>query len=229
MTPPHASSPVRSAEQRREGSARVGRRTFGPVVLVGLASAVLLAVAAARVWVSHSLTVGGRDAGIDLVGSDLGKEALAAPLAYVLLVGWGVVLVTRGAVRRVAAVVVVLVALGLLVDVVLGGFGLADDVRSAFASQTKAGARLHTGFTAWYWVALAAAVVALIDTLVALRVVGTWPTMGRRYDAPSAQSDAPRAVARPDADPDDPEGGNRALWKAIDEGDDPTTPGERDR
>jgi hypothetical protein len=66
--------------------------------------------------------------------------------------------------------------------------------------------------TAWSWAGLAGALLALAAAALAVRDVGRWPQMGRRYDAPGA--DAP--------EPKPGEQSNLDIWKAMDEGRDPT-------
>ena len=142
---------------------------------------------------------------------------LAGALSFVLLAGWGVLLVTRGVVRRIFAVVGVLASLGLAASVVYALVALPDDVAGRFPG---AGVQVSTGFSAWLWAGVVAVLVSLVATVLAVRLVPAWPEMGRRYDAPGDPRGA-AAPARP-VDPDDPEAGNLELWKAIDEGQDPT-------
>ena len=52
----------------------------------------------------------------------------------------------------------------------------------------------------------------MLSTLAAVRLTPSWPEMGTRYDSPTGE------VA-----PVEPEG-NLELWKALDEGHDPTEP-----
>jgi hypothetical protein len=47
--------------------------------------------------------------------------------------------------------------------------------------------------------------------------VGRWPEMGRRYDAPAARAVAPGGGPAEEQE-------NLELWKALDEGRDPTDP-----
>src|SRR4051812_39678214 len=89
------------------------RRTFGPVVLLGLAGGTLAAVAGEKPAVSGSgaaaRAISGR-----LVSFDAHMPLVTA-LALVVLACWGVVLVTRGRVRRGVAVLSTLAAAGALV------------------------------------------------------------------------------------------------------------------
>ena len=68
--------------------------------------------------------------------------------------------------------------------------------------------------TGWYWVAALALSLTVLTTVVAVRLVPGWPEMGRRYDAPAHAAGAPTAA------PEERE--NLDLWKAMDEGRDPT-------
>jgi uncharacterized membrane protein (TIGR02234 family) len=191
------------------------RTGFGPVVLAGLASAVLAAVAGTRAWVEGtsgqlSTETAGDAAVVGSVLADgIGEMPLAAALSLVVLAGWGVVLVTRGRFRRLVMAVAALAAVGLLVTTVWAFFTLQDSVgeqlRDASGQDTSA---VH--LTGWYAAACVAAVGCVVTTLLAVRLVPAWPEMGRRYDAPVGE-----------AAPAEPEG-NLEIWKALDEGHDPT-------
>jgi uncharacterized membrane protein (TIGR02234 family) len=68
--------------------------------------------------------------------------------------------------------------------------------------------------TAWWYVALFAAVLALAGAALAVRYAGTWPEMGSKYDAPTAHTVTPDPSQMEELD----------LWRAIDQGRDPTDP-----
>jgi len=178
------------------------RRTFGPVVLLGLASTGLTAAAANQTWA----TVGGPSA--DMSGGTVAgaQMPLALSLSLAVLAGWGVLLVLRGVVRLVVALLVLLGSVGATVTVVVGHWAVADDLRSELA----AGADGPVAFKGWYWVALVCSVVAVAAAALAVRFVRDWPEMGSKYDAPGAAGVTP--------EPETP----LELWKAIDEGRDPT-------
>ncbi|WP_107772648.1 Trp biosynthesis-associated membrane protein [Nocardioides sediminis] len=199
-----------------EQDAPVERRTgFGPVVLAGLASGALAAVAGTRAWVEGSSgrlsTETAGDAAVvgSAVAAGIGEMPLAGALSLVVLAGWGVVLVTRGRLRRAVMGVAALAAVGLLVTTVWAFFTLQDSV----AQQLQAASGEDTSavhLTGWYAAACVAAVGCVVTTLLAVRLVPAWPEMGRRYDAPAG-----------DAAPAEPQG-NLEIWKALDEGHDPT-------
>lgn len=187
-----------------------GRRSFGPVVLAGLAGSGLAALGTTRVWfepvtrdplgtVSNPLLVEVQASG--------GQVPLATSLALVCLAGWGVLLVTRGRVRRAAAL------LGLAAAVTLLG-AWAWSWRSVPEALRQDGERLGIVGTdgtptGWLWLSGAGALLALLAFAAAVRLAPGWPEMGRRYDSPTPPSSGDDA-------------GNLDLWRALSEGRDPT-------
>ncbi|SDC96689.1 Trp biosynthesis-associated membrane protein [Nocardioides lianchengensis] len=192
------------------------RRSFGPVVLLGLGAGALAAVAGSKAWVDWD-SDGAVSGQAPLVGYSLsdsaGEVPLAGALALVVLACWGVVLVTRGRVRRAVTVLALVAALGLLVTSLVGWGPAADGIRDAFA---QSGLEPDVGRTVWFWVAVVTSLVSVAAAALAVRLVPQWPEMGRRYDAPAAGA----VEDRPDAAPE--EQSNLELWKALDEGHDPT-------
>jgi uncharacterized membrane protein (TIGR02234 family) len=185
------------------------RRTgFGPTVLAGVAGTGLSALAGAKPWAAPD----GR-AGSTLVDKTGGHVPLAAALGLVGLACWGVVLVTRGVVRRLVAALGAVVAVGLVATTVVGRSTALDSARHATVDLGRTPTGAHT--TGWWVVAVVAAVVALAASAIAVRRAAGWPEMGSRYDAPSGA-----AKSQDPAEMDDVE-----LWRAIDQGRDPTDPG----
>jgi hypothetical protein len=185
-----------------------GRRAFGAVVGAGLGSAVLAAVAGHQPW-AHGSGPGGLGALSPTV--EAGRVPAASALSLVVLACWGVLLVTRGLVRRVVSVLAALAAAGLAATVVLGVSAAPDRVRDAYHDLGVD--HPDVGLTGWWWVAAASTLLAVLTTLAAVRLVPGWPEMGRRYDAPA---DAPVSPTAPE------EQENLDLWKAMDQGRDPT-------
>jgi uncharacterized membrane protein (TIGR02234 family) len=194
------------------------RRTFAPVVLAGLAGSGLAAVAGNRAWVSWAGESADDFSVLSVTGDDSATVPLAGALALVLLACWGVVLVTRGRFRRLVAGLGLVVALGMLVTAVLGPgsatTGLRDDLQRLGVEDVS------TQLEGWYWAYLGAAVVALVASALAVRWLPQWPEMGQRYDAPGSRSEVQHPEHRADATGLD-------LWKAMDEGRDPTLPERR--
>ncbi|MDO9495215.1 MAG: Trp biosynthesis-associated membrane protein [Nocardioides sp.] len=192
---------------------RESRGGFGPVVLLGLASGVGAAVGGNQTWVAADAASAGADSAF-LATATGASVPLATALALVVLASWGVVLVSRGRVRRVVAVLGVVAALGTLATHVTGFFSAAESLRDDFA---RAGFdNVEVDHTRWFWVGLACAVVSVLATLQAVRKVPQWPEMGTRYDAPGEQG-LPQSQAQPAEEPS-----SLDLWRAIDEGHDPT-------
>jgi uncharacterized membrane protein (TIGR02234 family) len=187
------------------------RRTFLPVTLVGIASAVLCAVAGHQPWAKGT---GGETAGFSSLSSaaESGRVPAATALSLVLLACWGVLFVTRGRSRRVVAALGVLAALGVVATVVVGVHAAPSGVRDAYHELGVDD--LHVARTAWLWVAAAAALVATAAAVAAARLVAAWPEMGGKYDAPVVGSGDQVSVGEDQDDTD--------VWKALNEGRDPT-------
>ena len=201
------------------------RRTFGPVVLAGLAGAALGAVAGTKAWVRTDDVTSSSSSGGPAYSSEValsfgaGEMPLAGALALVLLACWGVLLVTRGRVRRAVAWLALATALGLAATVVTARFTLVDQLDSALRRMGLPAAT-HD-WTGWAWAAAVGAAVSVLASAAAVRYVGGWPEMGSRYDAPSGR---PGAAAGGTAGAADgaPADESEDLWRAIDEGRDPT-------
>ena len=195
------------------------RSTFGPVVLVGLASAGLAAIAGTKPWVSgESGAVRSDDGGAMssiLALDSVAESPLAAALSLVVLACWGVLLVTRGRFRRAVAVLALVAALGLVAATVEAFFNLPDALADALL-EASGGDTASTSLTAWYPVALLAALACVATSSAAVRLVGSWPEMGTKYDAPTG------APGADDTATEEPPTENIDIWKALDEGRDPT-------
>ena len=186
------------------------RRTFGPVVLLGLAAGALTAVAGDHRAVAGSGRASASSTGL-LVRFD-GHMPLVTALGLVVLACWGVLLVTRGRVRRAVAVLSLVAAVGALVAVLASYRSLTDDLRDQLAQVGISNPDLsHTG---WYWAAAVGAVLCVVAGVLAVRWCPGWPEMGSRYDAPRAAEPAPAVPPEEQSSLD--------LWKAMDEGQDPT-------
>lgn len=208
------------AEQKRS------RRTFGPVVLLGIGAAGLASVAGSKPWVS------GRSGGFDtsvqdnqamvstLSGSGASESPLAAALALVLLACWGVLLVTRGRFRRAVAVLSLVTAAGLVVTTAEAFWSLPDKLADVLVEMSGTDT-VSTSLTSWYAAAVLAAVLSLVAALAAVRLVPQWPEMGSRYDAPTGDR-AGGGVTTGSAPDDAAPAENIDIWKALDEGRDPT-------
>ena len=203
------------SEQPTEQAVPRARSTFVPILLLGVAGSALAAVSSAKAWYSvpdADTTIDAPVAGGDQFALDM---PLAAALALVLLACWGVLLVTRGWVRRAIAVLALVSALGLVATVVEAVRTLPDDLAAKLATSGagQSAASLDAGFTGWFWNACLAIVVSVVASGLAVWQIPTWPTMGSKYDAPTPKESGPVDLDRAN---------DGELWKAIDEGHDPT-------
>jgi len=196
------------------------RRTFGPVVLVGLAATGFTAFAGHQ----PMLRVPEDDQTLEqlALAGDLAELEfpLAGALALIALAAWGVLLVVRGRFRQAMAVVAAVAAAGVGAVLLIGGFVQNDDAAADIADQLGRPALadlLPLESTLWFWPALVAAMVSTAAAFAAVLLAPTWPEMGSRYDAPS-----PHRGTSSKAPPE--ERTSLDLWKSMDEGDDPTDP-----
>ncbi|WP_221177248.1 Trp biosynthesis-associated membrane protein [Nocardioides marmoriginsengisoli] len=188
-----------------------GRRTFGPILLAGVATGALAAVASSQTWLTANGDAAGIRVSVEISGSDAAPLALA--LALVSLASWGVVLVSGTTARRLALVVGAAATIGVLIV----AFGLdGDGVAGRALADRGASAVRDLSHRPWLWTTVVAAVLQLGALVAGFRSAPTWPSMSSRYDAPAAAASA----ADPDADPADVD--DLTLWKALDEGQDPT-------
>lgn len=199
------------AEALPESSAGAKRPSrFAPVVLTGLASAAVTAVASSKSWF---------EAAIDLKQlpgvRELDTRAdmpLALALSLVVLAAWGVVLVSRTTGRRIVLALAGLAGAGIVACVITAPLTLPDQVREQLGSD---GDGITVSPTGWYVVAAVAATIGLACVVVGWVLAPRWPTMSSRYDAPTGGTAAGSRTA-PQDDTD--------LWKALDAGVDPTDP-----
>jgi uncharacterized membrane protein (TIGR02234 family) len=179
--------------------------------VAGLAGAGLAAVAAGQTWATATVTSPATRSAV-AKGTDVAP--LALPLALVALAAWGSVLVLRRTGRRVVAVVGLVASVGSALAVVLAVGDRTAAARDALGTGT--GADVST--SVWPFLGLAGAALAAVTFVVAVRRAATWPEMSRRYDAPAAATEGDEKAAA--AGPDGPS--DRDLWRALDEGRDPT-------
>ncbi len=179
-------------------------------MVAGLAGAGLSAMAGHEVWV----TIGSCESGTVAIGVAItpAEVPAAGAVALALLASWGVLLVTRGRIRRAAAVVTALLSLGQVVAVLTGVRAARAQLHDVLAD---AGSSCSLELSGWFWAAVVALPLAVVPAVAAVRLVPGWPEMGRRYDAPADGSTGPAATP-----PEEQE--NLDLWKAMDEGRDPT-------
>ncbi|MBE7323201.1 Trp biosynthesis-associated membrane protein [Nocardioides sp. Y6] len=194
-------------------------RSFGPTVLAGVLGAALAAATGHQRWVTLTAPGTGQGA-VDWFTENnpgLGEMPAAGALGLVALASWGVVLVSRGRWRRAVAGMGLLATVGIGVAWVVGALSLRDDVRDR-AGVADLATAWEVEWSAAFVLAGLSVLLLLPAHVVAVLRAPRWPEMGGRYDAPASRAAAAPAsekVAAEEGDPAD-------LWRAIDEGRDPT-------
>ena len=181
---------------------RSGGGSFARTVLLGVASAAVAVVASNAVWAVRDAPAPAPSAGgtVELAGGEV--VPLVVPLTLVALASWGALLVLRRRGRRVVALLGALAGLAAAV-VTVGQVAGADDLDP----------------TAWPWVVAAAAAVTALALGRAWVAAPGWPEMSGRYDRRADPEAGPAAAV---SGPDTPQQGSAELWRALDEGRDPT-------
>lgn len=202
-------------------SSRRDRRVYAAAVLTGVGSGALVFLAASRTWASVEVAPPGMTADtVTVTGS--AAAPLVGAMAFVVMAGSVAVVASSGWLRRAVGALVVVAAVVAVYTAATAGGAVDDALSDAVASSTSmtAGPEQQRELVAdadatwWRWGAVAGSLAALgVGCLVVVRG-GRWPGMGRRYDAPSARR---RESAEPAEERDVTD-----LWKALDEGEDPT-------
>ena len=186
------------------------RRELSAAVLLCLLGAVLVLAAASAGWLVVRVV-----------------PAPPLPTSTTRLTGGALVPVRALGLLALAGVVALLAAKRLgraLVGLILllsgvGVTGLTLDVLAhPRAHTTVTGASLSTTLAPWPC-ALGGLLIALAGVLVIARG-SRWAALSQRYDSPAARQEQAGATAAPER-PDQPLA-ERALWEALDAGDDPT-------
>ncbi|MEV4100480.1 Trp biosynthesis-associated membrane protein [Nonomuraea sp. NPDC049649] len=179
-----------------------GRRELWLWLALTAAGCLLVLLAAGRPWVE-----GSGESAVP-TGGDL--SPVLTPLALAGLAGAVAVLATRGAGRRVVGVLLALCGAGAAAAVwgAAGESGIETWLREHNV-LAAAGPPEWDLVLAWPLAAGLGALLMLAGGVLAVARGGRWAGMSDRYE---------RAADRPRAQPD----GDRALWDALDRGDDPT-------
>lgn len=189
------------------------RRLYAPVVLALLAVGGLAFFAASRTWATATLTSDGLPpSDLSVKGTDV--EPLVSALAVVVVTAALAVLATGTRMRRVVGVLTIVVAILGIVVAPFPGSGAYDRALSTAAEKspafTGADSLGESSTSVWYAVLVVAFVLAIVIGAAIVRWASAWPTMGSRYDAPSVRTSQ-------DSTPSDGD-----MWKAMDQGHDPT-------
>lgn len=190
---------------------KTARRWYAPTVLGLLAAGGVAFLASSRQWVNATVASDGLPSDtIEITGSQ--ALPLVGALALVVVTAALAVLATGGRIRRGVGLITVLAAATGLWVVITGG----GSVDSAFADAVEQSPAFTGGdvppssqSVLWPIVAGVAFAIATALGLLTVAVGHRWSAMSRRYEAPSGSAPA---LPRTEAD----------IWKALDEGRDPT-------
>lgn len=188
------------------------RRLYAPVVLGTLAAGGLAFFALGRTWARSKVVADGLTTDtVSTTGAD--AHPLASALALVIIASALAILAASRRIRRVVGVLAVVVALVGIWIIVQGGDALDDTLTAAVEKSPAFTGSNHPDVveeTSWRLVAMVAFAIAAVLGAVTTRLALQWPTMSSRYDAPPVRPSAQQTQDDHD------------MWKALDEGRDPT-------
>ena len=189
------------------------RRLYAPTVLATLAAGGIAFFVAGRTWAEAEVKAPGL-AAADVSVSGAEAQPLVSALAVVIVAASLAILAAGPRLRRFVGGLTMLVAVVGVVAVPRSGTNGLENALTTAAEESPA----FTGpssigdisYTPWDLVAIAAFVLALVLGAVTLRLGPRWPTMSSRYDAPTARPQPADELSDSD------------MWKAMDDGHDPT-------
>lgn len=188
------------------------RKLYAPSVLGTLALGGLAFLATSQAWERATVKADGvPSAKIAISGTD--AVPIVSALAIVVVAAALATLAASARVRRLVGLFITAIALVAVVVVWRSGDAVVTAQEKAVHDSP---AFIGTNFphawqgTSWSLVAATAFVAAAAIGLVIVRFGAAWPTMGRKYEAPKIH----RGMAPAETEAD--------IWKALDEGRDPT-------
>ncbi|MGU3431427.1 TIGR02234 family membrane protein [Actinomycetes bacterium M1A6_2h] len=198
------------------------RRTVAVTAVLLAVSAVCLWAASRMTWVTVSSVDGlGEERTSTLDGGTW--AAATTPLALVLVAAVAAMFAVKGRWSILVGVLVAVVSIGAIVPALSLLFGGAESDRAASLAELPARAEVTTLEVSW----LPAAIVvlgALLALAAAVLLCRTPPSRGglsSKYDAPAVRR-AEAGKAEEATDDSDAPPSERALWDALDSGQDPT-------
>jgi uncharacterized membrane protein (TIGR02234 family) len=175
-----------------------------------LLGGLLAVVATAQPW----WRAAGGGAQVSFKGTEA-TTGLSQALAVVTLAGTLLVLVLRARGRRVVAVLLGAVGVGMALVGALRLRPGSDAVRTKMREVSLID-QYALSATLWPWAFAAAGVVVVVGAAALLVGAPHWTSTATRFERPTSESRHPDALGEASEDP-------AALWKALDAGIDPTS------
>lgn len=188
------------------------RRLYAPVVLGTLVAGGLAFFALGRTWAQSEVVAEGLTTD-KVSASGSAAHPLASALALVIIASALAILAASQRIRRAVGILTLVVAIIGIWIIVMGGDALNDTLAGAVEkSPAFTGSNIPEDIdrSAWHFAAIAAFIIAAALGAITTRWASHWPTMSSRYDAPPVRPSAQQTQDDHD------------MWKALDEGRDPT-------
>ena len=181
-------------------------RAYGLTLVLLLVGAVLLLWSATRVWVTAtSATTGLPGVGVALTGGQV--LPVVSGVGLLLLAGIAGVIATRGLVRVIVGLVLLVAsAVALEATIAFGRGGMSAAVEAV--TSVTGGTAAQVSASGWWWLALAGALAGLVASGLTVALGHHWPSLGSRYQRDKGGSAAANTPAQ--------------MWDAMDRGEDPT-------
>ena len=212
------------------------RRALAIAIVGGLAAGGLALLGVSQTWARVEIAVAGVPSSTIEVSGTSAVPWVGA-LTLVILAGALAIVPTGGWLRRAVGVIVGLAAAGAVIGTLTAGPAIDDALTEKLAQSPASGGVNDAAVVAaadhpaWRWLSLVGSAAGLAVGIYVAAQGQRWPTMGSRYDAPASRredaagpepdqpdrSDQPADAAEPEKPPE-----NADLWRAMDEGRDPT-------
>jgi len=192
-----------------------GKRLYGPIVTGLMAVGAIALFAVTRAWATATVRTPGIPTDrVEASGADAAPVLIA--LSIVVIAAALAVVASGGWVRQVIGLIVATVAAWAAVQALSVDIAGAPMARALVDSPANLGsAHPIPNVSAWPVVTGIAFTVAAVLGLVVVLFGRQWPRMGKRYDRPSASPSSAAADLPSEAD-------DAELWRALDDGRDPT-------
>lgn len=179
------------------------RRQYAVALTCVVLGAVLVLISAGQTWATGEVAGSSAAGHLKVTGHDAAGGV--AGVALVALAGIAGLVATRGRLRRVVAVVVILAGLSVVAQAVASDLHGALDKAAATAAGVSSAHATRVQTTLAGWVCVLGGLLIIAGGWLAVRHGKDWPAMGSRYERSGARTDRPLDT-----------------WAALDQGIDPT-------